>query len=332
MDQFAAHIAAIEATTREAPENIGNGLKTIYSRIADVKLGETLEDGVDLGSFAKAIEKVGVQVLDSTGSLRDAGDILQDLMVVWQDLDQTQRAAVAKTVAGRFQLARFEALMNSADIYQKALTTSQAETGTATYDRMQETYRNSLEGRSKALQASIEEIFLNVFTTDSFYGFVDAAQAVVDIFNKLVKAAGGGEAALTGLLMIITKMGQNNLSRGISNFIVNRQSQQAMNQNVQNAQAMAAAQLQGKGLVTNNARLNAFANDTARVQQYAPMMNDEQIRKSNELIEQRVQILNQLSAAEQQQKTAETQLRAAIAAIAPGLKLESEALLKQIEA
>ena len=82
MDQFAAHIAAIEATTREAPENIGNGLKTIYSRIADVKLGETLEDGVDLGSFAKAIEKVGVDVLDSAGNLRDAGDILQDLMVV----------------------------------------------------------------------------------------------------------------------------------------------------------------------------------------------------------------------------------------------------------
>ena len=82
MDQFAAHIAAIEATTREAPENIGNGLKTIYSRIADVKLGKTLEDGVDLGSFAKAIEKVGVQVLDSAGNLRDAGDILEDLMVV----------------------------------------------------------------------------------------------------------------------------------------------------------------------------------------------------------------------------------------------------------
>ena len=82
LDQFAGHIAAIESVTREAPENIGNGLKTIYSRIADISLGETLEDGVNLGSFAKALEKVGVNVLDQTGKLRDAGTILEDLMVV----------------------------------------------------------------------------------------------------------------------------------------------------------------------------------------------------------------------------------------------------------
>lgn len=80
MDQFAGHIAAIEATTREAPENIGNGLKTLYSRISDIKLGETLEDGVDLGQFTSALQKVGVEALDASGQLRDAGTIIEEIM------------------------------------------------------------------------------------------------------------------------------------------------------------------------------------------------------------------------------------------------------------
>ena len=49
MDQLNAQIAAIESVTREAPENIGNGLKTLYARFADIGMGETLEDGVNLG-------------------------------------------------------------------------------------------------------------------------------------------------------------------------------------------------------------------------------------------------------------------------------------------
>ena len=82
MEQFAGHIAAIEATTREAPENIGNGLKTLYSRFADIKLGETLEDGVNLGQFSSALKKVGVDVLDASGQMRDVGAILEDTMSV----------------------------------------------------------------------------------------------------------------------------------------------------------------------------------------------------------------------------------------------------------
>ena len=45
-DQLNASIATIESVTKDAPENIGNSLKTIYARFSDIKLGETLDDGV----------------------------------------------------------------------------------------------------------------------------------------------------------------------------------------------------------------------------------------------------------------------------------------------
>ena len=82
MEEFAGHIAAIESTTREAPENIGNGLKTLYSRFADIKLGDTLEDGVDYGQFSSALKKVGVDVLDAQGKMKDVGKILEETMAV----------------------------------------------------------------------------------------------------------------------------------------------------------------------------------------------------------------------------------------------------------
>lgn len=313
LDQFAGHIAAIESVTREAPENIGNGLKTIYSRIADISLGETLEDGVNLGSFAKALEKVGVDVLDQTGKLRDAGIILEDLMGVWQELDTTQRAAVAKTVAGRFQLARFEALMNRADIYEKAANTSRAETGTETYDRMQETYRDSMEGRMNALQASVEEIFLNLFSTDNFYPAIDALQSFVDTINNLIEATGDGSTALLGIANILLMISKNSIARGISNVITNTQANMQANENIRSAQSLAQNQLARQGLSVSDERTKNFANDIASVNQYAGIMNEEQIRNTNSLIQERTEVELQLSSIVEKRQKLENGLKAMIA-------------------
>jgi TP901 family phage tail tape measure protein len=81
-EQLAAQIATIESVTREAPEQIGNGLKTLYARFSDISGGGTDEDGVDLGKVTSQLDAIGVQVLDQFGNIRDVGDIMEDLMVV----------------------------------------------------------------------------------------------------------------------------------------------------------------------------------------------------------------------------------------------------------
>ena len=308
MEQFAGHIAAIEATTREAPENIGNGLKTLYSRFADIKLGETLEDGVNLGQFSSALKKVGVDVLDASGNMKDVGSILEETMAVWKTLDKTQQNALATTVAGRFQLARFEALMNSQDIYKQAVSVARAEQGTETYDRMQETYRQSLEGRAKALTASIEEIFNDLFTTDSFNKVVDGLQALVDTIDNLVKATGGGETALLGLITVLTRLSSTAISRGISNAITNREVSKQQKSNIDFARDDAQRILAAGGLRTSNERTDKMITAVANVRQYAPQMNSEQIRNYNELLEEQISIENQLADATNRQKEATQQL------------------------
>jgi TP901 family phage tail tape measure protein len=81
-EQLAAQIATIESVTREAPEQIGNGLKTLYARFSDISAGGEDEDGVSLGDVTKQLNDIGVQVLDQFGNIRDVGDIMEDLMVV----------------------------------------------------------------------------------------------------------------------------------------------------------------------------------------------------------------------------------------------------------
>lgn len=81
-EQLAAQIATIESVTREAPEQIGNGLKTLYARFSDISQGGEDEEGIKLGDVTQELNKIGVQVLDQFGNIRDIGDIMEDLMVV----------------------------------------------------------------------------------------------------------------------------------------------------------------------------------------------------------------------------------------------------------
>jgi len=46
-------------------------------------LGETLEDGVSLSKYTKAIESIGVAVLDANGELRSMDDIVDDIGAKW---------------------------------------------------------------------------------------------------------------------------------------------------------------------------------------------------------------------------------------------------------
>ena len=242
LDQLNAQIATIESVTREAPENIGNALKTIYSRFADISMGNTLEDGVDLGTIAETLQKVGVNVLNDEGKMNNVGDIMEQLMEVWQSLDQTEQNAISTVIAGRYQLSRFQALMNRSDLYSQYLGASENAEGTA--DQMQEIYSNSMEGRLNQLQATAEGIFNDIFNTDDFYGMIDALTTVLDLTNQWVNAIGGGGVALQGLGAIATRVFSDNIAQSLSRFTQNRDTARQQEINKQKA----SSQLEQAGI------------------------------------------------------------------------------------
>lgn len=94
-------LATLVATTRQSADLVGNSLKTIFSRLQGLKLGESLEDGTDLNKYSAALAAVGVQIKDSAGNLRAMDQILDDLAGKWQNLTNAQQMALAQTVAGK---------------------------------------------------------------------------------------------------------------------------------------------------------------------------------------------------------------------------------------
>jgi len=90
-----AALATITATTRQSADTVGTGLRTLFSRLQSLSLGETLDDGVNLTKYSKALKTIGVEVLDATGGLRQMDDILMDMGEKWQNLTNAQKTAVA---------------------------------------------------------------------------------------------------------------------------------------------------------------------------------------------------------------------------------------------
>ena len=74
----AAALATITATTRQSAHVVGTALKTLFSRMEQLKLGETLDDGTTLGKYSEALQTVGVNIKDANGELKAMDDIIAE--------------------------------------------------------------------------------------------------------------------------------------------------------------------------------------------------------------------------------------------------------------
>ena len=296
-EALAAQIATIESVTREAPEQIGNGLKTLYARFSDIKLGKT-DDGVDLGKVTETLDKIGVNVLDKFGNIREMDNILEDLMDVWADLDDTTKLAAGQALAGKYQINRFYALMDNRDMYEQYVgATGSAATGTL--DQMNEEFADSIEGRSAKLQASLEGLFSTIFDTDDVYFWMDAAQKAVDVLQEFFDALGGGTNVLLGAVTVLTRMFSNNFAREITNSMTNRAVQQQKMINLQNSNAA----LSDLGVINPNYMNDKNSQKILDFAQYINQQalegnfNPEQMNQANGILESMIQNSNAATAA-----------------------------------
>ena len=274
-EALAAQIATIESVTREAPEQIGNGLKTLYARFSDLKLGKDDEDGIGLGKVTSTLQQIGVQVLDAFGNVRDMDDIMEDLMVVWEDLDDTSKTAAAQALAGKHQVNRFMALMENADMYReyKGATGTEAS---GTLEEMNTEYLDSWQGRVTKLQATLESLFNDVFTTDMVYPLIDALTGLADAIDVLFKSVGGGPTVILGLASAFTRLFSQNIARGINDMISNQQIANIRKSNLANVQGA----LEQTGL--NNTGVGQYIQAGA---DRAKAMNAEQYRAYTEQLD-----------------------------------------------
>ena len=182
-DNAAAALAAVSSSTRESAATIGNSFKTIFARLQGLKLGDTLDDGTDLNKYSQALATAGVQIKDSTGQLKDADIILDELMDKWDGLAKDQQVATAQTVAGVHQYARFMSLMEAKDAYRQNLQWAQNADGAV--DEQMKYYEESWTAAQDRFKDSLNQVYnqLNI---------EDGAKTLYNVLDKV--ASGAAEA------------------------------------------------------------------------------------------------------------------------------------------
>lgn len=193
-------VTSLQQTTARGGATIGNGLKTIFTRIQAAP--ETVS----------ALESVGVAIKDSAGNLRSAIDILRDYGRARERVGEAERQALDRTVAGTFQInilkAALSDLSKGYSVYDRALQTSANATDEAvrSNERLNQSLAslfNSAAVSAKQLVDAVGNAGIGPVLSGILKGVETARQYLSgDSGSKIGEALGDG--ILQGLTNVIT--------------------------------------------------------------------------------------------------------------------------------
>ena len=212
-DYATAALATVVAQTRQSADVVGTAFKTLFARIQDLELGETLEDGTTLGKYSEALNAVGINIKTTSGEMKDMDVILNEMGAKWQTLGKDQQTALAQTVAGTRQYTQLIALMDNWQTMQENL--NHARNASGELDKQQATYLESLDAHLNQLSAAGESLYDSFFDTDTMIELTDALTKVVEGMDHFVGALGGGGNTLLTLGSIATRVFNKQIAEGI---------------------------------------------------------------------------------------------------------------------
>ena len=196
--QAMSYALGAQETIQDASK-VGNGLKTIMTNLTGLKT--SAKDGtIGLNKTGKALKRIGIDVLDSKGQVRDMTDIMDELGSKWDTLSKKDRLAIGEAIAGKTQLNVLTGLMNNwkkvkqfQDEYNQGMMVGSAE-------KENERYVNSIEGKITKLKNNLTNLVTTIVSSDMFKGLLDGANAFVEGLTKVFSALDKVGLALPGAI------------------------------------------------------------------------------------------------------------------------------------
>lgn len=195
-EQLASSLATVIQVTRQDASSVGTAFKTILMRISDIEAG-TEDAEISLGNYTGEMAKMGVNVLDSTGKLRDMGSVVEEVGDKWAGMSREQQIALARTMAGTRQANNLLALFDNWDTYKKTL--EGAENATGTLQKQQDIYMESTRAHLDELTASAENLFDSFLDSKSINTIADDLGEILNLLANVTDAMGGGKGVLLAL-------------------------------------------------------------------------------------------------------------------------------------
>lgn len=258
-------LATLVAETRQSPETVGTALKTIFSRLQGLSLGETLEDGTTLNKYSEALAVVGVQIKEQDGSLKDMDKILDELGRKWSFLAEDQKMALAQTVGGVRQYTQLITLMENYDDFK--INVDLAVDAEGTLDEQQKIFEDGWEASSKRVRASLEQLYSQLIDKNMFTDINNMLSGLLDSVSGVIKGFGGiGNMLLPVFGMLASKL-MPQLVQGSMNFVYNlKNSLGFSNALTQSMITQVEKELQKTDVTANNnSNYNAIKNNTLEI-------------------------------------------------------------------
>jgi len=214
IDQLNAQLATIISVTRQAPESAGVALKTIFARIYDLSLGATDEDNIDFGAVNDELNKMGISITDETESLKDMGEVIEEIGEKWGTWTKEQQTAIAVAIAGKRQYNNLFALFDNWDMYTASVRESATAVGTL--QEQQDIYMESAAAGLNRLSTSWEKIFASLLDGRTINRFANSLEKVVNSLSDFIDGIGGGANFAISAITALSVLFSNQLAKGIS--------------------------------------------------------------------------------------------------------------------
>lgn len=207
------------AETRQSADTVGTALKTIFARMQDLELGETLDDGTTLGKYSQALKTVGVDIQDTNGGLKDMNIIIDELGQKWETLDRAAKTAVAQAIGGTRQYQQLIGLMDNYDVFKENVSIASGSEGTL--QEQADIYAESWEAANKRVRAAAEDIYSSLFESDTFIDFANGLTIVLERIDDIIDGAGGLFGVLNSLFLITTSLMGPKITQGLRDAAYN---------------------------------------------------------------------------------------------------------------
>lgn len=237
-------------------------------RISDIEAG-TEDAEVSLGNYTGEMAKMGVNVLDSTGKLRDMGSVVEEVGDKWAGMSREQQVALARTMAGTRQANNLLALFDNWDTYKDTL--QGAENATGTLQKQQDIYMESTRAHLDELTASAENLFDSFLDSNTINDIADALGSVLDGLAGFTDAIGGGKGVLLSLGSTALTVFNKQIGKSLGTVIAQMTDAKIK---AEDLKAKIAASEQFKGL--GNEEISDIADKRAKRLQYGDILSDEQ--------------------------------------------------------
>lgn len=222
LDYYMAYLSTMQEVTREAPENIGTAMKSITSRLQEIKdIGKIEEDGTTFSNVAKALTSIGIAATDSSGQLRTLQDIMNELGPMWNTLDRNHKAYIATVLAGNRQQSRFIALMDNYDRAMELVNVSQNASGESA--KQLRAYNQGLEASFTRLSNAWQQFATNIADSSMIKKIIDMFSSLIELLNKIPKGITSTVVPLLALTKIFTTLSKaGNLFKGFKTWSIEK--------------------------------------------------------------------------------------------------------------